>query len=71
VDDAMFLLHQGRINSTPRDAESYSFLCRAYFMLAEWHPGIAACEKAVSLDPDTGEYHSGLGRIYGEKADHS
>jgi tetratricopeptide (TPR) repeat protein len=70
VDDAILLL-RGRINSTPRDAESYSFLCRAYFMLAEWDPGIAACEKAVSLDPDNGEYHSWLGRIYGEKADHS
>jgi cytochrome c-type biogenesis protein CcmH/NrfG len=70
VDDAILLL-QGRINSTPRDAESYGFLCRAYFMLAEWDPGIAACEKAVSIDPDNGEYHSWLGRIYGEKADHS
>jgi cytochrome c-type biogenesis protein CcmH/NrfG len=70
VDDAILLL-QGKVNSTPRDAESYNLLCRAYFMLAEWDPGISACEKAVSLDPDNGEYHSWLGRIYGEKADHS
>jgi tetratricopeptide (TPR) repeat protein len=70
VDDAILLL-RGRIDSTPRDAESYGFLCRAYFMIAEWDPGIAACEKAVSLDPANAEYHSWLGRIYGEKADHS
>jgi cytochrome c-type biogenesis protein CcmH/NrfG len=70
VDDAILLL-QGRINSAPRDAESYNFLCRAYFMVGEWDPGIGACEKAVSLDPGNDDYHSWLGRIYGEKADHS
>ncbi len=70
VDDAILLL-QTRINSSPQDAESYNFLCRAYFMLGEWDPGIAACEKSVSLRPDNGDYHSWLGRIYGEKAGHS
>jgi tetratricopeptide (TPR) repeat protein len=70
VDDAILLL-QRRINSTPHDAEPYSLLCRAHFMLGEWDLGIAACEKAITLDPDNGEYHSWLGRIYGEKADHS
>jgi cytochrome c-type biogenesis protein CcmH/NrfG len=70
VDDAILLL-QSTVSSAPRDSESYNLLCRAYFMLGEWDPGIAACEKAVSLDPDNSEYHSWLGRIYGEKADHS
>jgi cytochrome c-type biogenesis protein CcmH/NrfG len=70
VDDAITLL-QSTVTSAPRDSESFNLLCRAYFMLGEWDPGIAACEKAVSLDPDNGEYHSWLGRIYGEKADHS
>jgi tetratricopeptide (TPR) repeat protein len=70
VDDAIVLL-QSRINGVPLDAESYNFLCRAYFMLGEWDPSIAACEKAVSLSPDNGEYHSWLGRSYGEKAAHS
>jgi protein involved in temperature-dependent protein secretion len=51
LDDEILLL-QSRINSAPHDAESYSILCRAYFMLGEWDPGIAACEKAASLDPD-------------------
>jgi len=70
VDDAILLL-QSRISSAPGDAESYNFLCRAYFMLGEWDSGIAACEKSVSLRADNGEYHSWLGQIYGEKADHS
>jgi tetratricopeptide (TPR) repeat protein len=70
ADDAILLL-QSIVNSSPRDSESYNLLCRTYFMLGDWDPGIAACEKAVSLNPDNGEYHSWLGRIYGEKADHS
>lgn len=70
VDDPIVLL-QCRINRAPLDAESYTLLCRAYFMLDEWDPSIAACEKAVSLSPDNGEYHSWLGRSYGEKAAHS
>jgi cytochrome c-type biogenesis protein CcmH/NrfG len=70
VDDAILLL-RSRINGAPNDAQSYSFLCRAYFMVGEWNPGVTACEKAVSLDANNGEYHSWLGRIYGEKADHS
>jgi cytochrome c-type biogenesis protein CcmH/NrfG len=70
VDDAIVLL-QGKIKSAPPDSESYNLLCRAYLMLGNLDPGIAACEKAVSLSPDNGDYHSWLGRIYGEKADHS
>jgi len=70
VDDAVSLL-QRRVNSVPGDAQSYSFLCRAYDMLEDWNAGVAACEKAVSLDPNNGEYHSWLGRIYGDKASHS
>jgi len=70
VDDAVLFL-KGRINAAPRDAESYSLLCRAYLMIEQWNPGIGACEKAVSLDPENGSYHLWLGRIYGEKADHS
>jgi|ERR1700691_2673365 tetratricopeptide (TPR) repeat protein len=70
VDDAVLFL-RSRINAAPRDAESYSLLCRAYLIIEQWNPGIDACEKAVSLDPENGTYHLWLGRIYGEKADHS
>jgi tetratricopeptide (TPR) repeat protein len=70
VDDAVISLHN-RIGSSPKDAESYNLLCRAYFALADWDRGIPACEKAVSLDPANSQYHLWLGRVYGEKADHS
>ncbi|MGA8490560.1 MAG: tetratricopeptide repeat protein [Terriglobales bacterium] len=70
VDDAVVSLHH-RISSAPQDAESYNLLCRAYFALSDWDKGIAACEKAVSLDPGNSQYHLWLGRVYGEKADHS
>jgi len=70
VDDAIASL-QGRIHSAPGDSESYNLLCRAYFALSDWDRGISACEKAVGLDPANARYHLWLGRIYGEKADHS
>src|SRR5580704_15620271 len=70
VDDAIVSL-QHRISGAPNDAESYNLLCRAYFALADWDKGIAACEKTVSLDPQNAQYHMWLGRVYGEKADHS
>lgn len=70
VDDAVTAL-QAKIQSSPRDAESYCLLCRAYYMVGEWDLGIEACEKAVSLDAYNAAYHSWLGRIYGEKADHA
>jgi tetratricopeptide (TPR) repeat protein len=70
VDDAIASL-QRRIGSVPNDAESYNLLCRAYFTLGAWDKGVAACEKAVSLQPENAQYHLWLGRLYGEKADHS
>lgn len=69
VDQAMQVLEQ-HIHSDPT-AEAYNLLCRADFELDDWDAGIPACEKAVSLAPDSGLYHLWLGRIYGEKADHS
>jgi len=68
VDDAISAL-QRQTSANPNDAESYNLLCRAYFSLGNWDRGIAACEKAVSLQPDNSRYHLWLGRIYGEKAD--
>src|SRR5277367_2364619 len=70
VDDAIVSL-QHRISGAPKDAESYNLLCRGYFALADWDKGISACEKAVALDPENSQYHLWLGRVYGEKADHS
>ncbi len=69
VDEAVESL-QRQIQSTP-SAQAYNLLCRAHFELGAWDTGIAACEKAVGLDPRNGMYHLWLARIYGEKADHA
>jgi len=70
ADEAISSL-QGQLASKPSDAASQNLLCRAYYMTGNWDSGIAACEKAVSLDPKNSQYHLWLGRVYGEKADHS
>jgi tetratricopeptide (TPR) repeat protein len=70
VDDAITKL-SGQINSAPNDAASYNFLCRAYYSVNNWDRAVSACEKAVTLAPDSSEYHLWLGRTYGEKADAS
>jgi tetratricopeptide (TPR) repeat protein len=68
IDDAISTL-QGKLSSTPNDAESYNLLCRAYFALGNWDRGISDCEQSVKLAPGNSRYHLWLGRIYGEKAD--
>jgi len=70
VDDAIVVL-QDKIDRTPSNGESYNLLCRAHLTLSSWDAGIAACQKAVSLEPDNSFYHLWLGRAYGGKADHS
>jgi len=68
VDEAIQALQQ-QIHRSPNDAASYNFLCRAYFMLNDWDPGIDACAHARDLDRQSSLYSLWLGRIYGEKAD--
>src|SRR5271167_610203 len=68
VDEAIAELN-GRLSSTPGDAESSNLLCRAYFALEEWDRAESSCRKAVSLDPESSRFHLWLGRVYGEKAD--
>lgn len=70
VDEAIVTLGD-RLNTSPDDAASHNLLCRAYFAVGDWDRAISACEKAVSLQPNNGEYHLWLGRTYGEKADAS
>ena len=69
VDQALHTIDL-QVRSAPT-AEAYNFLCRAHFELGAWDAGIPACEKAIAVDPGNGLYHLWLGRIYGEKADHS
>lgn len=68
IDDAIAQLN-GRLSSSPSDAESANLLCRAYFAIDDWNRAEAPCKKAVALDPANSRYHLWLGRIYGEKAD--
>jgi cytochrome c-type biogenesis protein CcmH/NrfG len=69
--DAAIVNLQSRINTAPNDAASYNLLCRAHLLLEEWDAGIRACQKSVALEPGNSRYHLWLGRVYGEKADHS
>jgi len=68
VDEAISALN-GTIAAQPTSSQSYGLLCRAYFSLGEWDHAISACEKAISLDQNSAEFHLWLGRAYGEKAD--
>ena len=68
IDEAITELN-GRLSSTPADAESSNLLCRAYFALEDWNRAESSCRKAASLDPDNSRFHLWLGRVYGEKAD--
>lgn len=70
VDELVQDLQQ-QIARSPNDAAAENMLCRAYFMMEEWDRGIAACERAVNLDPQNSFYYLWMGRLYGEKADRS
>jgi tetratricopeptide (TPR) repeat protein len=70
ADDAIRVL-QEQVNQRPGDAESFNLLCRAYFMSDNWDPALAACQRAINLAPQNSMYQLWLGRVYGEKADHS
>jgi tetratricopeptide (TPR) repeat protein len=67
--DAAISLLRARIQASPKDAEAYNLLSRAYFGLRRWDEAVAAGEKAVALAPDNSAYHMWLGRAYGGKAD--
>jgi len=69
VDQALQMLEH-QLHTAPT-AEAYNLFCRSHFELGAWDAGIPSCEKAVALEPTNGLYHLWLGRIYGEKADHS
>ena len=69
--DAAIAALQQRVGSSPKDADSYNLLCRAYYSIQDWDRAISTGEKAVSLAPDKSNYYLWLGRAYGEKADAS
>jgi tetratricopeptide (TPR) repeat protein len=58
-----------QISATPNNAQLSNLLCRAYYQLEEWNEAESSCRKAVSLDPESSDFHLWLGRVYGQKAD--
>ena len=70
ADEAILLLGS-RLKAQPGDAAAYNLLARTYYSTGRWDEAVAAGEKAVALDPGNSSYHMWLGRMYGEKADHS
>src|SRR3954463_7811868 len=55
----------------PRNAEIQLLLAKTYYEAQQRDEAIDSAEKAVSLEPQNSVYHEWLGRVYGEKADHS
>ena len=70
ADEAILVLGS-RIKAKPQDAEAHNLLARTYYALGRWDDAVAEGERAVALDPNNSAYHMWLGRMYGEKADHS
>jgi tetratricopeptide (TPR) repeat protein len=70
VDDAINTL-ENKLSSAPDDAHAHNLLCRAYFIVDNWDAAAKACQQAVSLQPSNSDFHLWLGRVYGEKANHS
>jgi tetratricopeptide (TPR) repeat protein len=68
IDQAIQQL-QARVRSNPTDADSLNLLARAYYSIEQWDDAIASNQKALKLQPNSSEFHSWMGRAYGEKAD--
>ena len=68
IDEAINQL-QARVKSNPSDAESLNLLARAYYSLEQWDSAIATNQRALRLQPNSSDFHSWMGRAYGEKAD--
>lgn len=68
IDQAITQL-QERVRSNPTDAESLNLLARAYYSIEQWDDAISTNQRALKLQPNSSEFHSWMGRAYGEKAD--
>jgi tetratricopeptide (TPR) repeat protein len=60
---------QERVKANPNDAESLNLLARAYYSIEQWDDAITSSQRALKLQPNSSEFHSWMGRAYGEKAD--
>lgn len=70
LDDAIAML-QSETHASPKNAESFHLLSRAYYELEHWDDAIAAAQQAVALNPGSSDYHLWLGRAYGMRAEHA
>jgi tetratricopeptide (TPR) repeat protein len=67
ADHALELLQPVTIAGS-KDAEAEQLLCRLALQLERWDDAVAACQRAVALDPDSSNNHLWYGRVLGEKA---
>jgi tetratricopeptide (TPR) repeat protein len=70
LDDAIAIL-RAETHTSPKNAESFHLLSRAYYELEHWDDAIAAAQQAVALNPGSSNYHLWLGRAYGMRAEHA
>ncbi len=70
ADEAMAEL-QKNLAAHPQDAVAHNLLCRTYYSEQRWPEAIDECQRAVELQPVESEFHTWLGRSYGEAAEHA
>ena len=70
ADEAMAEL-QRVLAAHPQDAVAHNLLCRTYYSEQRWPGAIDECQRAVDLQPNESEFHTWLGRSYGEAAEHA
>jgi tetratricopeptide (TPR) repeat protein len=56
------------LNSLPSSAEAHNLRCRVLFSVEHWDAAVNECQQAVTMEPQSSEYHMWLGRALGEKA---
>ena len=69
--DAAIAALQKILAAHPQDAMAHNLLCRSYYSEQRWPEAIDACQRAVDLQPENSEFHTWLGRSYGEAAEHA
>lgn len=68
ADEGLLALDQV-LGQQPQNAEAHNLRCRIYLQEQRWDNAIQSCQAAVTLAPDSSNYHLWLARALGEKAD--
>src|SRR5215469_3608275 len=69
--DAAIRALKASLNANPSGAEEHNLLCRVHYSEERWDAAVSACERSVTLSPESSMKQLWLGRAYGEKAEHS